>query len=229
MLKLAINTNGQRLMNNKITFLAITVSLALHGVVYYSWQQKKNSWLLAETALKTGTSSKGLIEHLNLVSKPTETTSKTPNKQVKPVQKQVAITKKIEKPITTIANKKMAVEQQKSQEIKASSNSSNAEASQQITQKAKVEYAPPPISYPPEAIAQNAKGKVKVKALIDIDGSIKNIEILVSSGYKILDEEAIAWFKKVKFSPALSANEKIASVVTQTITFDLNETGHNNS
>lgn len=229
MLKLAINTNGQRLMNNKISFLAITVSLALHGVVYYSWQQKKNSWLLAQTPLKTGTSSKGLIEHLNLVSKPTETPNKTPNKQVKPVQKQVAIAKKVQKPITTIANKKMAVEQEKPQEKSASSNSSNAEASQQITQKAKVEYAPPPISYPPEAIAQNAKGKVKVKALIDIDGSIKNIEILASSGYKILDEEAIAWFKKVKFSPALSANEKIASVVTQTISFDLNETGHNNS
>ncbi len=216
-------------MNNKTIYLAIIISLIIHAGLYFGWQQKKNSWLLAETALKTGTSSKGLVEHLNLVSKPTEAKRKMPNKQVNLNQKQLAITEKVQKPVVSLANKKVVTKQQKPQEMNASSQSSNAEASQQITQKAKVEYAPPPISYPPEAIAQNARGKVKVKAVIDIDGSVKNIEILVSSGYKILDEEAIRWFRKVKFSPALSANEKIASVVTQTISFDLNDINNDNA
>lgn len=216
-------------MNNKTIYLAVTISLIIHTGFYFGWQQSKNSWLLAETPLKTGTSSKGLIEHLNLISKtPDVSVSKTQaTRQNTPKTIAQKENKKINK--MSKATDKIEIKPEQNEQRASATSSSSAEASQQITQKAKVEYAPPPISYPPEAIAQNAKGKVKVKALIDTDGTVKNVEILISSGYKILDEEAIAWFKKVKFSPALSANEKIASVVTQTISFDLNEAAHNNS
>lgn len=216
-------------MNNKTIYLAVTISLIIHAGFYFGWQQSKNSWLLAETPLKTGTSSKGLIEHLNLISKtPDVSVNKTQaTRQNTPKTMAKKENKKINK--TSKTTDKIEIKPEQNEQSASTTSSSNAEASQQITQKAKVEYAPPPISYPPEAIAQNAKGKVKVKALIDTDGTVKNVEILISSGYKILDEEAIAWFRKVKFSPALSANEKIASVVTQTISFDLNEAAHNNS
>lgn len=216
-------------MNNKTIYLAVTISLIIHTGFYFGWQQSKNSWLLAETPLKTGTSSKGLIEHLNLISKTQDVSvSKTQaTRQNTPKTVAQKENKKINK--MSKATDKIEIKPEQNEQRASATSSSSAEASQQITQKAKVEYAPPPISYPPEAIAQNAKGKVKVKALIDTDGTVKNVEILISSGYKILDEEAIAWFKKVKFSPALSANEKIASVVTQTISFDLNEATHNNS
>ncbi len=216
-------------MNHKTIYLAVTVSLIIHAGFYFGWQQKKNSWLLAETPLKTGTGSKGLIEHLNLISKTQDASVNKTQATRQNTPKTVAQkeNKKINK--TSKATDKIEIKPEQNEQFASTTSSSSAEASQQITQKAKVEYAPPPISYPPEAIAQNARGKVRVKALIDIDGSVKNIEIIVSSGYKILDEEAIAWFKKVKFSPALSANEKIASVVTQTISFDLNEAAHNNS
>lgn len=216
-------------MNNKTIYLAVAISLIIHTGFYFGWQQSKNSWLLAETPLKTGTSSKGLIEHLNLISKTQDASVNKTQATRQNTPKTVATkeNKKINK--MSKATDKIEIKPEQNERRASATSSSSAEASQQITQKAKVEYAPPPISYPPEAIAQNAKGKVKVKALVDTDGTVKNVEILISSGYKILDEEAIAWFKKVKFSPALSANEKIASVVTQTISFDLNEAAHNNS
>ena len=46
-------------------------------------------------------------------------------------------------------------------------------------------------SYPREAVRMGMEGKLVVKFVIGKDGSLKELKLLKSSGYKILDDEAI--------------------------------------
>ena len=56
--------------------------------------------------------------------------------------------------------------------------------------------------YPDRAKKLGLEGKVVVKALIDIDGAIEDVQVLESSGYKILDRAVtkVAW--KWEFEPS---------------------------
>jgi protein TonB len=55
--------------------------------------------------------------------------------------------------------------------------------------------------YPAEATMKKYKGRVLVKFVVDWDGIVKNSSILLSSGYKVLDDEAI---RVVSYSPKWS-------------------------
>ena len=68
---------------------------------------------------------------------------------------------------------------------------------------------------------QWAKFQSKRKSIVK--AKIRSVEIIKSSGYKVLDEAAIKWFRELSFKPAHDGNSVIDSVVSQTITFDLNE------
>lgn len=57
-------------------------------------------------------------------------------------------------------------------------------------------------SYPKSAIRWKKQGIVEVKIFINIDGSIKNVEVIKSSGHSILDNQCIKTImEKWKFSP----------------------------
>ena len=47
------------------------------------------------------------------------------------------------------------------------------------------------IKYPIEANMRKNQGKVLVKFIVDWDGKVKNIELIKSSGFKILDKEVV--------------------------------------
>ncbi|GAG91589.1 unnamed protein product, partial [marine sediment metagenome] len=71
----------------------------------------------------------------------------------------------------------------------------------------KVEIKPQPIAIPkPEypSLARQAgiEGQTVVKALVETDGSIREVQILKSSGNQMLDEAALAAARKAKFTPA---------------------------
>jgi len=59
----------------------------------------------------------------------------------------------------------------------------------------------PPV-YPRRALMLNQEGIVILKALIDISGIIKDIQIIKSSGYVVLDQSAIDAVRKWKFEPS---------------------------
>jgi protein TonB len=52
------------------------------------------------------------------------------------------------------------------------------------------------IIYPIVARRKGWQGKVKISFVVDLDGSIRDLEVLESSGYKLLDDKAIATVKK---------------------------------
>jgi protein TonB len=71
----------------------------------------------------------------------------------------------------------------------------------------KVEVKPQPIAipkpaYPPLAQQAGIEGQAVVKALVDIDGTIREVQILKSSGNQMLDEAALAAAKRATFTPA---------------------------
>ena len=71
----------------------------------------------------------------------------------------------------------------------------------------KVEVKPQPIAipkpeYPPLAQQAGIEGQAVVKALVDTDGTIREVQILKSSGNQMLDEAALAAARKATFTPA---------------------------
>ena len=94
----------------------------------------------------------------------------------------------------------------------------------------KVEVKPKPIvqakpRYPDLARRAGIEGQTVVKALVDIDGSIMDVQILKSSGNQMLDEAALAAARKWKFSPAKQRDKFVRVYVSIPINFRLVEAG----
>ncbi len=92
----------------------------------------------------------------------------------------------------------------------------------------RVEIKPQPISmpaptYPPLAAKAGIEGKVVVKMLVDIDGSVIAVEIIKSSGNLMLDESAVAAAKQSKFAPAKQRDKLVRVWVVRQIEFKLKE------
>jgi TonB family protein len=200
--KLAINIKRVNMNHIKIG-LAVALSLLINFAVFYNFNHNnKKNWLLNQSELQTGANTSGIIENINLIS---SLNNQQNNKQTSP-------------------NKKLQGKQQKKiANTKSQASTSSGSANPQIKQLAKLKYSPPPLVYPSEAVQKNAVGKVTLKAFINSEGIISNITVVIGSGYKILDEAAIEWFKKLKFEAATNGEQAIGSFVSQTISFSLNE------
>jgi TonB family protein len=83
-------------------------------------------------------------------------------------------------------------------------------------------YAPQ-MGYPSKAKQNNWEGKVWVKALVGIDGKVKEATVLESSGYSILDASALENAKKRRYKPAQKGGEPVACFVEIPFTFKLEE------
>jgi protein TonB len=90
----------------------------------------------------------------------------------------------------------------------------------------KVEVKPqivssPPPKYPELARKAGIEGKVVVKMLVDIDGSIMDVKILKSSGNTMLDQSAVQAAYKAKFTPAKQRDKLVRVWVSRPIDFKL--------
>jgi len=94
----------------------------------------------------------------------------------------------------------------------------------------KVEVKPKPIfqqkpRYPDLARRAGIEGQAVVKALVDIDGSVMDVQILKSSGNQMLDEAALVAARRWKFSPAKQRDKYVRVYVSIPINFRLVEGG----
>lgn len=94
----------------------------------------------------------------------------------------------------------------------------------------KVEVKPKPIfqqkpRYPDLARRAGIEGQSVVKALVDIDGSVMDVQILKSSGNQMLDESALVAARRWKFSPAKQRDKYVRVYVSIPINFRLVEGG----
>jgi periplasmic protein TonB len=71
--------------------------------------------------------------------------------------------------------------------------------------------------YPRRAIIRNQQGRVKVKFYVGKEGQSENIELLESSGHKLLDKSVLRFVEQERFVPASRGGKAIAS--TQVFSF----------
>jgi protein TonB len=94
----------------------------------------------------------------------------------------------------------------------------------------KVEVKPKPISIPKPKYPELAKkagieGTTTVQALVDVDGSIREVKILKSSGNQLLDQAAITAARNSKFTPAKQRDKFVRVWVSIPIKFRLTGSG----
>ena len=221
--------------------IAITGSIAINFSIWAALTtEPKTIWHLGQSDLKAETV-QSLMQALQLTetktkivsaNKPVAEVLKTANVAAEKEPQKVIVAKAKDTPevqkIKTESKVKKAKEELK-EEVKeaakeiAKQNTKKQQAVAKITQAPKLAYTPPQLSYPISAIKNNEEGKVKVKAVINAKGQVASVEIIHSSGFSVLDQAAIAWFRKLQFKPAQSGKTPIAATVKQIISFNLQE------
>ena len=91
----------------------------------------------------------------------------------------------------------------------------------------KVEVKPKPIfnpkpKYPELAKKAGIEGTTVIKMLVDIDGTVREVKILKSSGNQMLDQAALVAAKKSKFTPAKQRDKFVRVWVSRPFKFLLN-------
>ncbi|MBK2125834.1 energy transducer TonB [Fangia hongkongensis] len=221
---------------NKSKFLiSLLLASAVNGGVLYAVSNKiENHWQLKENTLSVEKLSTLLLSADPSVrqssEKYTQSISETVDNNEPPEQKtnQSALEQKkdLKEKKDPLQDKKKVNQNNthQSAQIKEKLLQDKAQkASPKINQHAKVRYAPPPLSYPKEAIDQNIQGKVKLLANIDVNGNVESISIIQSSGFGILDQAAKRWFKKLQFFPALKESAAVPSTIIKTVSFSLKD------
>lgn len=84
------------------------------------------------------------------------------------------------------------------------------------------------VVYPEEARRNMLEGTVALTALVDIDGSVKKVEIIHSDS-SIFDQAAIDAMMKERFTPAMYNGQPLKVWITRRINFRLNNTSESNS
>lgn len=75
--------------------------------------------------------------------------------------------------------------------------------------------------YPQEAKEKGLQGTVNMYLFVSEKGEIEKVKIAKSSGYDILDDEAIRYAKRLKFNPAKKEGNPTSIWITWAIDFDL--------
>lgn len=79
---------------------------------------------------------------------------------------------------------------------------------EEIQTKPEADIIPSP-EYPDSARKDAIEGRTVVKVLIDVDGSVAQVEIDTSSGYAALDSAALDAAKNAKFKPAMHEGKRV--------------------
>ncbi len=80
----------------------------------------------------------------------------------------------------------------------------------------------PRLNYPEEARRNNISGTAIVRVVVNADGSIGGVSITKSSGSAILDQEALNYAQKIRFSAARDMlGQPMACATKQTVDFNL--------
>jgi len=80
-----------------------------------------------------------------------------------------------------------------------------------------------PPRYPPQAVREHHTGKVILKVLIAVDGSPKEVTVEKSSGFRELDQAAIAAAKTWTFNPGVRNGQRYEGYALVPIDFNLQD------
>lgn len=103
---------------------------------------------------------------------------------------------------------------------KPSSYTSKIPLSPRVATQADYLQNPPP-RYPIQARRRKQEGSVVLKVALNSIGGVETIEMKSSSGFSLLDREALRAVKDWKFSPARAGHHPVNSLVLVPIKFEL--------
>ena len=79
-----------------------------------------------------------------------------------------------------------------------------------------------PPFYPTEAVRRGIEGKLVLKLTISASGAVSRVEVAESSGYRMLDDAAVAAVREWKFIPAQRGGQPVSWTARQPIRFRRN-------
>lgn len=87
-----------------------------------------------------------------------------------------------------------------------------------------VDQPPTPVTrmsphYPRRLLSQRVEGRVIVRAVVNVDGSVTDLSVAETSGHRPLDDAAMEALERWKFKPALQNGEMVRAPVLQPFTF----------
>jgi protein TonB len=75
--------------------------------------------------------------------------------------------------------------------------------------------------YPPEALRRKERGSVNLKVCADGEGAVsESMEVLKSSGSKLLDEAAMSWAREVTWVPATYNRRRVEGCAKVDVAFE---------
>jgi protein TonB len=177
---------------------------------------------------------KGSLE-IFLVSAPEKTEKKVPVKPVVKEKKVIKKKKKVPPPVETAVQKDAEVEERVEEQAQSteetvstaanipSAGSSMAPKAAALLQAMPMYGENPSPTYPRIARRRGYEGTVLVSAEIFADGTVGKLLIKKTSGYAVLDREALKTIKKWKFIPASRMGVPITMLVDIPVRFSLEE------
>lgn len=90
-----------------------------------------------------------------------------------------------------------------------------------LTEPRPVEHINPSPRYPRLARSRGWEGLVLLRVLVDLDGQVERVDIEKSSGYRVLDKEAVDVVSRWQFEPARRGVLRTAATVTVPVRFKL--------
>ncbi|MGC1549750.1 MAG: energy transducer TonB, partial [Rhodanobacter sp.] len=78
-------------------------------------------------------------------------------------------------------------------------------------------------SYPPQALRQRHEGTVTLLVLVAIDGSVKDVKVEQSSGYRELDRAAMDAVRRWRFNAETKNGKKVEGYARVPVNFSLNQ------
>ena len=77
--------------------------------------------------------------------------------------------------------------------------------------------------YPPQAMRQRHEGTVTLLVLVGVDGSVKDVKVEKSSGYRELDRAAMDAVRRWRFNPEKKNGKVVEGYARVPVNFSLNQ------
>ncbi len=208
-------------MNNMA--VGIAGSLLIHILLFGFIPCEKNTDKKAEFFLERSLASVevSIVEHIEKeesADKPEKVFKKIIKNEVKDnsgIPERKGLERKVKK-----YSKKNKTEKKACQKNTADKRSVSLKKGALIKAKPVADKSEPPV-YPQIARVRGYEGRVLLRVSVSYKGRVLGVELIESSGFKVLDKAAVRAVRKWKFKPALKDGKTVPSVVEIPVTFKL--------
>lgn len=216
---------------NKVFIFAIFISIFFHSVIFASIRSVSNNSIAENISIvEISVAKKGSNTNQDIL--PQNKVEEKQNKSRKEIKKDKKEENKIYKKEVAIKDKDIPVKKVvENNKIESNSNNNDtlvAKAGNDLHGKDNGKVAPvahkiPKPKYPRKSRQNGEEGVVMIELIVNEVGKGENAKVITSSGFKALDDEALAVIPKSEFIPAKINGVAVASVMRLKIRFTIDD------